>query len=61
MNQHIKNFNIKFENIPMMTVIAGINGIGKTTLLTAISDQLESSVLVEDEFYSSINYKRKTL
>ena len=41
MNQHIKNFNIKFENIPMMTVIAGINGIGKTTLLTAISDQLE--------------------
>ena len=41
MNQHIESFNIKFENIPMMTVIAGINGIGKTTLLTAISDQLE--------------------
>ena len=37
MNQHIESFNIKFENIPMVTVIAGINGIGKTTLLSKYS------------------------
>jgi predicted ATPase len=43
---HIKNFKIKFENIPMMTVIAGINGIGKTMLLQAIRSQCQNEKIL---------------
>ena len=43
---YIKNFNIKFENIPMMTVIAGVNGIGKTTLLKALEAKLRNNEIL---------------
>jgi predicted ATPase len=38
----IRNFNIKFDDIPMVSVLTGINGIGKTTLLKAIHSQLDN-------------------
>ena len=39
---YIEQYKIEFINIPMMTVIAGINGIGKTTLLKSIEVYLKN-------------------